>query len=506
MDKEHHILPLYFNSVAMICLAIYLCFIPFVSIINQVHQITRAGEGISPFTYRWHQALSKDFQGWAEERVASGKAGKLNVNNISGTEWPMFSAVFYLWATEALQDAWSVDPRLYEESPAEYAGGAIEAAIALITDPNHAHWVQIHWGADYLSRQNLFYRMLLIHGMVSYQKLTGNDTYEDFLRDQVESLAREIDSSPYGLLEDYPGQCYPVDVVPAIAAIRRADEVLGTDHSAFVSRAARGFQGDFLDPLTQLPTYTAVLSQGKGTGSSRGVGVVYMLTWSPELWPEENAAWYASFLDHFWQQNWLIAGFREFPREKNLPEWFFLDVDAGPVLAGYGTAASAFGIGAARANGDLERAIPLTAEALVASWPLLDQTRLSARLLSNLSDAPYTGETALLFTLTRIPSSSTTEIGRVGLPFIYYFGLSIYLEAGLLLVVIALKRIRQWPETSSQFKPGELSSQFNLWLFVLFAGCVVLVINPLLGAICLGISLAFPSRKLMHQPPEGSRN
>jgi len=39
-----------------------------------------------------------------------------------------------------------------------------------------------------------------------------------------------------------------------------------------------------------------------------------------------------------------------------------MDVDAGPVIDGYGISASAFGIGAARKNGRFDRAFPLTAE------------------------------------------------------------------------------------------------------------------------------------------------
>jgi hypothetical protein len=502
MDKKYLSFPLYFNTTIMLLLAVTLCFLPFFSIISQVHQIAQAGEEIPPFVFKWHQALSKDFEQWAVERVESGRAGNLSTTNISGTEWPMFSSVFFLWSSEALQDAWLANPDIFDTAPAEYGRGAFKAAVELITDPNHAHWVKVHWGSDYLSRENLFYRMLLIHGLTSYQKLTGDDEFESMLRQQVETLADEIDSSPYGLLDDYPGQCYPVDVVPAIAAIQRADLVLGSDHSEMFTRAVRGFQGNFADPLTGLPTYFADLRIGQGIGSSRGIGGAYMLTWSPELWPDSNTEWYERFLEHFWQQDRLLAGFREYPKESHYPEWFFFDVDAGPVLAGYGTAASAFGIGAARANGDLARAYPLSAEALVASWPLLDQTRLSARLLSNLSDAPYTGETALLFVFTRTPVSGTTTTIDGRLPFIYYIGLAVYLAAGIFLSVGAWLRIKRWPATRQDFKPGELLSQFNLWAFLLVCGGAALAFAPSVGVIVLGLSLAFPSPRLMHRSPE----
>jgi hypothetical protein len=53
--------------------------------------------------------------------------------------------------------------------PSEYARGAIEAAAALIVDPNHAAWVQQHWGAAYLYNENVFYRTLYISGLTSYR-------------------------------------------------------------------------------------------------------------------------------------------------------------------------------------------------------------------------------------------------------------------------------------------------------------------------------------------------
>jgi hypothetical protein len=67
------------------------------------------------------------------------------------------------------------------------------------------------------------------------------------------------------------------------------------------------------------------------------------------------------------------------------------EVDAGSVVAGFGTAACAFGVGAARRQGDMDRAYPLTAQALLAARPLLNGTLLGPRLVSNLSDAPLVG-------------------------------------------------------------------------------------------------------------------
>ncbi len=462
-------------------LAVYLFAIPAGILVHDLRDPALYTGEIPRFAFRWHRALSQEYEPWAVERVASRKATDLSTYNIPGTEWPIFSSVFYLWATEALQDAWEKDPTLAPIMPTEYAQGAIEAAASLVADPNHATWVKDYWGDDYLERENLFYRMLLISGLTSYQKLLGDDTYQALLSEQVDSLAREIDESPFGLLDDYPGQCYPIDVMPAIAAIQRSDEVLGTDHSAFVDRALRAFEGDRLDERTQLPAYKASSRTGRGLGPARGVGISFMLIWVPELWPETARQWYTSYEEHFWQSGQMLAGFRELAKDFPSADWF-ADVDAGPVVAGYGTAASAFGIGATRTNGRFDQAYPLSAQALVVSWPLPDGTLLGARALSNLSDAPYVGEAALLFTLTRRPllDVNVTEKGR--LPLFVYLVLAFYVGAAFLCTRVAIALPRYWKKYNARMNLTIPHRQRSMWLTLILAGLIVVVLLYLLNS------------------------
>lgn len=433
-------------GVVLLCLAAYALLAPFVLLLRDLSDAGLRNGQVPRSAYRRHRALATRFEAWAHRRVASGKAARLNVANISGTEWPIFSAVFFLWATESLQEAWEARPTGSAIMPKELARGAIEAAVALICDPNHAAWVQRHWGVDYLERENVFYRMLLISGLTSYQKLLGDDRHQALLARQVASLSAELDASPHGLLDDYPGQCYPIDILPAIAAIRRADAVLGTDHTAFAARAQRGFQGSRLDPSTALPAYVADARTGRGLGRARGVGIATMLTWVPALWPDTAQLWYARYEEHFWRRTWLLAGVREFSAAAiGQPAWNLGDVDSGPVLAGFGTAASAFGIGAARANGRFDHAFPLAAEALVASWPLPNGTLLAPRLLSNLADAPYLGEACWLFQMTRTPAPGTPTVAARSLPLVVYCALAAYVGASAMLIWLGYLLFRHAP-------------------------------------------------------------
>ncbi|MEM9777425.1 MAG: hypothetical protein AAF902_22795, partial [Chloroflexota bacterium] len=396
-----------FKGLLSVTIAIYFFLIPFGILIYDLSDPALKDGGMPRFTYRWHKNLSPKFEAWAIERVENKAAESLNMYDISGTEWPVFSSVYFLWATEELQKAWEEDPGLSEESPVKYSAGAIEAAVTLISDPNHASWVERHWGDDYLYQENIFYRMLLISGLLSYQNLTQNNQHEPLLRSQIDTLSQELESSPYGLLDDYPGECYPIDILPAIAVIKRSENLFEYDHSGFVESSLRGFSGTRLDQQIQLPAYIADSKTGVGYGPARGVGMSYMLIWAPEVWPSVAESWYSRYETHFWSQNRWVAGVREYAEISNRSDWAF-EIDAGPIVGGYGTAASAFGIGAAKANGRIDHAYPLSLEALVFTWPLLNGTLLTTRPLANLSDAPFIGETALLFTFTR--QTHTDEI------------------------------------------------------------------------------------------------
>src|SRR5262245_9265505 len=65
-----------------------------------------SGRGMPQAAWSLHAAVSPRFERWARQRVASGRATKLGIHEIAGTEWPAFSSVFYLLATEALDAEW----------------------------------------------------------------------------------------------------------------------------------------------------------------------------------------------------------------------------------------------------------------------------------------------------------------------------------------------------------------------------------------------------------------
>ena len=84
---------------------------------------------------------------------------------------------FFLAATESLQDAYDAGASGTGPAPRAYAAGAVDAAMRLVLDPANAAWVRAKWGDDYLRRENVFYRMLLIMGLTSHARLTNDTTH-----------------------------------------------------------------------------------------------------------------------------------------------------------------------------------------------------------------------------------------------------------------------------------------------------------------------------------------
>jgi hypothetical protein len=480
------------NKGLLVLLALYFILVPALTVIVDLTDPGLRNGKIPRSAVYLFQKLTPRYEKWARARIASGQAGSLTGADISGTEWPPFGSAFYLWAVESLQKEWEAGDHFMAQAPKEYAKDAVEASTALILDPNTAGWVKDYWGSNYLTREDIFYRMLMISAATLYQQFTGDERYKPVLRDQVESLSLEVDQSPFGLLDDYPNQCFPADVVAAVANIQKADGLLGTNHSAFVRRAARGFQGRLADERG-LPPYMADSKRGVLWGPSRGCSNSYVCLFASQAWPDLGEKFYVSYEKYFWQEKWGGAGFREFPNNLRSADWYW-DVDSGPVLAGHGISASAFGLGAARLHGRMDHAFALASEVLAFSWPLPDGTLLFPRLLSDTTDAPLVGEASLLFSLTRVPIAGI-EVNRGGnLPPLVYLVLFAALALSYFLLKWGFGGLRRsWTTMDKKLTPYPMVhcliwailvffSVFGLWsghLVLGLAGCGVAQFFPL---------------------------
>ena len=186
----------------------------------------------------------------------------------------------------------------------------------------------------------------------------------------------------------------------------------------------------------------------------------WVLLFTPDLWPARSRDWYARYERSFWQDRGWAAGFREYAPGTEWENGF--EIDAGPVLDGFGTASSAFGIAAARRNGRFDQAYALETEMSAASWTLPDGTMLLPRMVSHAADAPYLGEAALQYFLTVQPAEGVSIVpategprGLVYFGLVVYFGVPLAAALAIAREALALRRARRARTARASEPPPE---------------------------------------------------
>ena len=391
----------------------------------------RTGE--NPMLARAFEAAAGRYRAWAADYLDSRRAETLAPTDVAATEWPMFGSVFLLVAAQDLQERGLIDAR---RGPPR---AALDKAVEIVVSPVTATWVRTRWGERYLDRENVFYRMLLILGLSAYESVTGEPRHRAWMSRQRAGLAAELTAARWHLLDDYPGECYPNDLLWAVAAIQRAARLDGANHADL----ARGLMAAFDGPIRApegLPAFQVDSRSGRLLQNARGCGNSGLLLFAGELDPVLADKWYRAHEARFWKDAGWIAGFTETPRGARED---FMDVDSGPVLFGLGSVASAFGIGAARSAGRLDHAVPLTLEAVACSWPTPFGPLIPGLLGRWAADAGCLGEVALLFSMAR-PVRGLEIVPFAGrVPGIVWLLPATQAGLGLLFIVLELASLRK---------------------------------------------------------------
>jgi len=119
-------------------------------------------------------------------------------------------------------------------------------------------------------------------------------------------------------------------------------------------------------------------------------------------------------------------------------------MDTGMIIRGYGSVASAFAIGAARANGRIDHSCPLTMETIACSYPT-PFGLIALKLLSYAScKSACLGEVALLFLMTRPITSNQIIVYEGHLPMLVNVVISFYIICGILLLMPEIIHWDRW--------------------------------------------------------------
>jgi hypothetical protein len=220
---------------------------------------------------------------------------------------------------------------------------------------------------------------------------------------------------------------------------------------------------------------------------------------APELWPAQARQWYELYDRFFWQQRITAVGYREYPKDVPHAEWT-MDVDAGPVVAGHGVAASAFGVGAARKNGRFDRAYPLAAEMLATVGELPNGVLAMPRLLSNASEAPMLGEAAILWQLSIQPETGFPVKTGGSIPLYVYI---VLVSVTLLGVWRILEAVWTFHKARRQPEPATWAPALQIitWAILLLTAIAAFSTGRrLLGVVALVFAVMLPVVKRTRTP------
>jgi len=153
-------------------------------------------------------------------------------------------------------------------------------------------------------------------------------------------------------LHSYPALSWTFDTIPCLLSLKLYDLGTGRPRSGpAIARHLKWLAEHATDPATKLPYSRVNMVTGRGLTTSRGCEVSWRIALLADLDEPLAQRTYRQYVEAFWLDRRMLAGFAEWPYGRAGRQ----DIDSGPIVMGIGTAASAFGIAAARTAGDTVR-------------------------------------------------------------------------------------------------------------------------------------------------------
>jgi hypothetical protein len=190
----------------------------------------------------------------------------------------------------------------------------------------------------------------LLRGRLIALVRDGNPEEAKRFHDDSAILARAFAASASGVLEAYPGMSWPVDSLFGYRSLQIHDRLYDTKLFTTFGRFKQTMRRDQDRATGLMPSF--VYLDGRTRDVPRGCALSWSLAVLPDLDPEYAAEQWAAYRRGFARCAGGLCLFREYPAGLARGP----DSDSGPIVGGLGMSASAFALGAARANGDMDMA------------------------------------------------------------------------------------------------------------------------------------------------------
>ncbi len=272
---------------------------------------------------------------WMDTEVRAEEVVKMRVRN---AEWDFMGRSFLVWSLTNLA--------LRQPDAKEAALVVIDRIIeeTLLLEEEHGHYHFLLPYAHDMPFVEQPARSLFVDGEIALMLgcrriLEEKEEYRPLLTERVDLMIDRMEQSPVLSAESYPDECWTFCNTVALAAIKVADYLDGTDHSEFCRRWIETAKERLIDPETGMlvSSYATTGMHRDGPEGSSIWLVAHML----QVVDEEFA------LDQYFRARQALArnvlGFgysREWPPSWQGPQ----DVDSGPVIPVLGISPSASGL------------------------------------------------------------------------------------------------------------------------------------------------------------------
>ena len=221
--------------------------------------------------------------------------------------------------------------------------------------------------------------------LLSHHRLLAPQSEYAALNDRITAaLVRRFEQSPIRLIESYPQEVYPVDNCAAIGSIGLHARATGADRGEFLGRWAAHLRGHCVDRQTGLLYQCVDPSSGKPVDYPRGSGTclgLYFLSFADSRLSRDM---FTAVRRELVRPVFGFGGIREYPASVRGEAG---DIDAGPVVLGFGLSATGFGIAGCRIHGDADCFRRLYATACAWGAPYATEGRLTFVTGGPLGDA-----------------------------------------------------------------------------------------------------------------------
>jgi hypothetical protein len=239
--------------------------------------------------------------------------------------------------------------------------------------------------------------------LASRRVLQEQPDFKPLLSARVEAIAERFKASPHMVLESYPDECWMFDHVVALAAIRMADFLDGTDHSALCREWLAMAKQKLVHRQTGIliTSFTTDLEPLDGPEGS----TIWMVAHALQLLDEDFARdQYQRARKELGRTTLGFSYAREWPASWDGPA----DIDSGPIIPVFNISPGASGMAfiGASAFGDEKFLSSLATTLNFAAFP----SRTAGRLKYCASN--QVGDAALLYAATLGPLWKKTRAGE----------------------------------------------------------------------------------------------